>query len=77
MNAPVLREGTAVEAGFDPARLDRIRERAATWVAEGLTTSLVLVAARHGVVALHEAYGRLTPEADSAALSIDSVFPVT
>ena len=47
MNAPVLREGTAVEAGFDPARLDRIRERAASWVADGLTPSLVLVAARH------------------------------
>ncbi len=77
MNAPVLREGTAVEAGFDPARLDRIRERAASWVADGLTPSLVLVAARHGIVALHEAYGRLTPEPDSPSLSIDSVFPVS
>ena len=77
MNAPALREGTVVEAGFDPARLDRIRERAAAWVAEGLTPSLVLVAARHGVVALHEAYGRLTPEPDSPALAIDSVFPVS
>lgn len=77
MGATVLTEGTAVEAGLDPARLDRIRERAAAWVAEGLTPSLVMVAARHGIVALHEAYGRLTPEPDSPALSIDSVFPVS
>ena len=27
MGATVLTEGTAVEAGLDPARLDRIRER--------------------------------------------------
>lgn len=77
MGATVLTEGTAVEAGLDPARLDRIRERAAAWVAEGLTPSLVMVAARHGIVALHEAYGQLTPEPDSPALSIDSVFPVS
>ena len=77
MTAPVLREGTAAEAGLDPAQLERIRDRAAAWVADGLTPSLVVVAARHGVVALHEAYGRLTPEPDAQALAVDSVFPVS
>jgi len=72
-----LREGDAAEAGLDARRLDQIRERAASWVADGLTPALVLVAARRGVVALHEAFGKLTPEPDSPSLATDSVFPVS
>ena len=65
MPAQVLEEGTPDEAGFDPARLDRIRSRAASWVSDGLTPALVLLVARRGVVALHEAYGRLTPDSET------------
>ena len=75
MPAQVLEEGTPDEAGFDPATLDRIRSRAASWVSDGLTPALVLLAARRGVVALHESYGRLTPDSETPALSVDSVFP--
>ncbi len=75
MPAQVLEEGTPDEAGFDPATLDRIRSRAASWVSDGLTPALVLLAARRGVVALHESYGRLTPDSEMPALSVDSVFP--
>jgi CubicO group peptidase (beta-lactamase class C family) len=75
MPAQVLEEGTPDEAGFDPATLDRIRSRAASWVSDGLTPALVLLAARRGVVALHEAYGQLTPDSETPALSVDSVFP--
>lgn len=31
----LLREGTPEEAGFRPEQIDRIRERAAEWVASG------------------------------------------
>ncbi|MEJ2131664.1 MAG: serine hydrolase [Gammaproteobacteria bacterium] len=73
----VLREGTPAEAGLVPERLDCIRERAASWVEEGLTPSLILLVARRGVIALQEAYGRLTPESDADSLRVDSVFAMS
>lgn len=73
----VLREGSPAEAGLLPERLDRIRERAAAWVEEGLTPSLMLLVARRGVIALHEAYGRLTPDFDDDSLRADSIFPMS
>lgn len=72
-----LREGTAEEAGFDAARLDLLRQRARSWVDDGLTSSLVLLAARRGVIALHEAFGRFGPEPDALPLMVDAVFPVS
>ena len=44
----MLREGSAEEAGFLPERIELIRERAASWVEDGLTPSLVVLAARRG-----------------------------
>lgn len=73
----MLRRGSADEAGFRPESLELVRSRAASWVDGGLTPSLVLLAARRGVIALHEAYGRLTPEPESAPLATDSVFPMS
>lgn len=73
---PTLREGSAKEAGFLPDRIERIRERAASWVDAGNTPSLVVLAARHGVICLHEAYGRLRPEPDDTPLAVDSIFPI-
>ena len=72
-----LQDGTPEQAGFKPDRLKRVSERAASWVADGKTPSLVVLAARRGVIALHEAFGTLTHESDSPPLAIDSVFPVS
>lgn len=72
----ILREGTAEEAGFLPDRIDLIRERAASWVENGNTPSLVVLAARRGVICLHEAFGSLTPETGSPPLALDSIFPI-
>jgi CubicO group peptidase (beta-lactamase class C family) len=63
-------------AEVDVAGVERARQLAANWVAEGITPALVVLAARRGVVFLHEAFGRLTPEADSPALQPDSIYPV-
>jgi CubicO group peptidase (beta-lactamase class C family) len=57
-------------------RIRRIVELAEGWVAEGVTPALVVLAARRGVIVLHEAFGRLTPEEDSPPLALDSVFPL-
>lgn len=77
MDTPSLEEGSAADAGLDPDQLDRIRERAAQWVSEERTQAIVVVAARHGKVALHEAFGKLTPEPDSPPIRRDSLFPIS
>lgn len=72
-----LRSGTPEEAGMSPSRIEHVKELAAGWVVDGATPALVVMAARRGVVVLHEAYGRLTPEADSPPLQRDSLFPIS
>jgi len=69
-----LRPGTAAEAGLDARRLDLIRQRAAEWVASGKHQCIVLLLARRGVICLHEAWGKLRPEADSPPVRPDSIF---
>ncbi len=72
-----LRAGSAAEAGMLPERVERIRALAKSWVEQGVTPSLVVLAARRGVIVLHEAFGRLRPEPDAPPLSVDSVFPMS
>ncbi|MGI9148496.1 MAG: hypothetical protein ACR2IK_18415 [Chloroflexota bacterium] len=60
--ATELRYGTWEEAGMDPARIRQAAGLAQQWVTEGHTSGLVVLAARRGVVVLHEAFGHLTPE---------------
>ncbi len=69
-----LRAGSAVEAGMLPERIERIRALAKSWVEQGVTPSLVVLAARRGVIVLHEAYGRLRPDPDTTPLRADSIF---
>ena len=71
-----LRIGTAEETNISSAAVERIRKRAAGWVEEGIHTALVLLAARKGVIFLHEAYGKLTPDENSPPLPLDAIFPL-
>ena len=72
-----LRTGTPEEAGMSSSRIQTARELAAGWVEDGVTPSLVVLAARRGVVVLHEAFGKLTPAEDSPPLEVGSLFPLT
>jgi serine-type D-Ala-D-Ala carboxypeptidase len=72
--AATLRYGTPAEAGMDPERVDRIRERGEAWLAEGFTPSLVLLAARGGVIFLHEAFG--TVGEGGAPAGRDTIYPL-
>ena len=71
-----LRIGTVEETNISSAAVERIRKRAAGWVEEGIHTALVLLAARKGVIFLHEAYGKLTPDENSPPLPLDAIFPL-
>jgi serine-type D-Ala-D-Ala carboxypeptidase len=76
-NSPKLRYGTPEEAGMLPDRIERVKQLAKGWVSEGQTPSLVILAARKGIIFLHEAYGQLRPEENSPPLRTDSVFPIS
>ncbi len=69
-----LRAGSAKDAGLDPKRIELVRRRAGEWVASGKHQCIVLLVARHGVVCLHEAWGKLTPKPDSPPAQPDSIF---
>jgi CubicO group peptidase (beta-lactamase class C family) len=71
-----LTHGPADAAAVDPAGVRRAHLLAADCVAEGITPALVVLAARRGVVFLHEAFGHLTPGSGSPALRPDSIYPV-
>src|SRR5579859_4966015 len=71
-----LHPGNPDEAGMDPARVSHIAQLARRWVAEGDAQALVVLAVRRGVVVLHEAFGRLTPDPDSPPLPRDALFPL-
>jgi serine-type D-Ala-D-Ala carboxypeptidase len=57
------------------ARLAHVAQLAASWVAQGMTPALVVLVARHGLIVLHEAFGRLDVESDEP-LSRDAIFPL-
>jgi len=66
--------GTPDQAGFDKQRLALIRQRAASWVDGEHTRAMVLLAARNGVVAFHEAWGTRTPGDDAELITTNSLF---
>jgi CubicO group peptidase (beta-lactamase class C family) len=71
-----LRYGDPEEAGMCPERVALIRRLCAGWVEQGITTALVVLAARRGVIVLHEAFGRLTPDEDAPPVRLDTIFPL-
>jgi len=76
MAAHVLREGSPESVGMDPARIQKLRERVAGWVACGDTPSVVALVARRGAIVLHEAFGVRHFQDIAPTLRRDSIFPV-
>jgi serine-type D-Ala-D-Ala carboxypeptidase len=72
-----LRPGTPEEAGMLRKQIELARCRAREWVEQGITPALVVVAARRGIIVLHEAFGRLTPAPDSPPVALDTLFPIS
>jgi CubicO group peptidase (beta-lactamase class C family) len=72
----ILRHGTPEEVGVSAERIQNVRDIAQDWVEEGIHPSLVVLAARQGVIFLHEAYGRLGPEDGALAVEHNTIFPI-
>lgn len=71
-----LTYGSPKEAGFDPERIAKLKERASEWCDGHRMRSGVLLAARRGKIVFHEACGPLTWKQDSPAIGKDAIFSV-
>lgn len=71
-----LHPGRPEEVGMSPEKIRAVRERAQRWVADGDTSALVTVVARHGTVVIDDALGRTGPEADASPVDITTIFPL-
>jgi len=71
-----LRPGNPEEAGMSSQRVRRVVDLAEGWVEQGVMPALVVLAARRGIIVVHEAFGRLRPEEDSPPLQLDTIFPL-
>lgn len=56
------------------ARLRNVTDRVRTWVEEEGVQTMVVLAARRGVVVLHEAFGRMAPDPGAPRIRPDAVF---
>ncbi len=71
-----LKFGTPEDAGVCPTHVRKIIDRARSWVDDGIHPALVILAARKGVIFLHEAFGLFGPEEDASTLKLDTLFPL-
>src|SRR6266568_4225350 len=71
-----LRPGEPEEVGMSARRVRHVGQLAAGWVAQGITSALVILVARRGVVVLHEAFGRLTPDDNAPPVKRDTIYPL-
>lgn len=67
-----LRPGSPKEAGISSDKLNTLFEICSEWVSDGGTPALSVLAARNGIIFLHEAWGNLTPAPDSRPVLINS-----
>jgi len=56
------------------SRIQYIEELGNQWVKGGVAPAMALLVARRGLVVLHRAFGRLTPDKDSPATPLDAIF---
>ena len=71
-----LKAGSPEEAGVRAEVVPLLRERGEAWVSDGRNPSIVLLAARRGVIFFHEAFGVSSAEDNAPALTIDAIFPL-
>ena len=72
-----LRQGKPEEVGVSSDRVELIKQRTAGWVNDGNQQCIVIIAARQGVVFLHEAYGTFNSGSESPPVELDTIFPLT
>lgn len=74
--ALTLAPGSPENAGVSSSRIHHVADLVRGWVGEGVVQCMAVLVARRGVVVLHEAAGRLTPDADSPSAPLDAIFEI-
>lgn len=64
------------QAGVSASGVERIKAAAAQMVEDNITPAQVIVAARRGIVVVHQADGKIGPEPDAAELTVNTLFPL-
>ena len=72
----ILRKGIPEDVGMSGMKLKNLEELSEQWVHKKLLHSLVYMVARKGVIVSHKAFGKLTGEADSEPVKVDSLYPI-
>jgi CubicO group peptidase (beta-lactamase class C family) len=72
----MLKTGTPEDSGMDPERIAALRERAFHWCDGHRMRTGVLLAARHGKIVFHEAYGPLSDLPSAPMIKTDTIFRI-
>ena len=72
----VLRSGTPKDAGLNPDRIKDVIDLCESWVENGSTPALITLVARHGVIFLHQAWGKQGTDPNSPNATLDTIFGV-
>ncbi|MNO48019.1 Esterase EstB [compost metagenome] len=64
------------QAGVSAFGVERIRTAAAQMVEDNITPAQVIVAARKGMLLVHQANGKFGPEPGAAELTVDAIYPL-
>ncbi len=73
-SSKTLRLGTPEEVGMSEPRIRNVASLVRQWVDDQVAQTMVVLVARRGVIVLHEAFGKRTPEDDAPRASRDSIF---
>lgn len=72
----VLKTGDPREVGMSPEKIEYVKKLVPTWLKQDITPAFIGLVACNGVIVFEEAYGTLTPEADSPNVLKDTLFPL-
>lgn len=61
---------------MNPEKLNRVIKLTHSWVDENSTPTVITAISRKGITVLEDAYGSLSPEKNSSAAEIDSIYPM-
>jgi len=66
--------GNPEKVGVSVEKLRELEDYCSDWISTGSTPALSVLAARHGTIFLHQAWGKLTPAPDSPPVQFNSIF---
>ncbi|MBD7968257.1 serine hydrolase domain-containing protein [Paenibacillus gallinarum] len=72
----MLRNGSPEEAGMSASKIAYATTYAKQMVDNNITPAEVIFVARKGIIVSHQAFGTLTPAADSPPLTANALFPL-